>query len=249
MRGKEYPDLLAAFDDAPLGGQYWTCFALISVGLALEYFDFYIVGFLVAVLGPQWHLTYGQSSLMLLSAGVGAIVGALCWGAFADVWGRKRLVVWGQRHLRGLIRADRLHPQPGVVAVCLAALRRGLRTGRRRHHDDGVDRGVHTNPEAHAAVRFARGCDHGGHVACGCPGGDTPVLVRLAGRLGVGRGAPVGRCAGRAVLPGVGALAGRQGAPAGGAWDRCWAVCTGRRKRCRSPVPGWYPRHRCECAT
>ena len=86
-------DLVSAFDEAPLGARYWTMFVLFSVGLILEYFDFYIAGFLVAVLAPQWHLTYLQSTIMLTSAGLGAIVGALCWGALADAWGRKALVV------------------------------------------------------------------------------------------------------------------------------------------------------------
>ena len=86
-------DLVSTFDEVPLGARYWTMFILFSAGLVLEYFDFYIAGFLVAVLGPQWHLTYLQSSIMLMSAGLGAIVGALCWGALADAWGRKALVV------------------------------------------------------------------------------------------------------------------------------------------------------------
>jgi putative MFS transporter len=30
-----------------------------------------------------------------MSAGVGAIIGALCWGALADIWGRKKLLVAG----------------------------------------------------------------------------------------------------------------------------------------------------------
>jgi len=60
-----------------------------------DYFDYYIVGFLVAVLAPQWHLTFGQTSLMLLSAGVGAILGSLVFGALADRFGRKVLLVAG----------------------------------------------------------------------------------------------------------------------------------------------------------
>ena len=51
--------------------------------------------FCVAVLGPRWHLTYGESALILLGGGVGAIFGALCWGALSDLWGRKALIVSG----------------------------------------------------------------------------------------------------------------------------------------------------------
>ena len=48
-----------------------------SVGAVIEYYDFFLVGYLVSVLAPGWHLTYGQSAMMLLSSGVGAIVGAI----------------------------------------------------------------------------------------------------------------------------------------------------------------------------
>ena len=61
----------------------------------LEFFDFLVVGFLVAVLGPEWHLTYGQSAMILYSGGVGAIAGAIIWGALADAWGRKTQLVLG----------------------------------------------------------------------------------------------------------------------------------------------------------
>ncbi|NLS68199.1 MFS transporter [Bradyrhizobium brasilense] len=88
-------DLLAAYDRAPLDRRYWITFCLLAVGLALDFFDFIIVSYLVAVVGPQWHLTYGQGAAMLLSGGFGAIVGALAWGSFSDAWGRKNLLVVG----------------------------------------------------------------------------------------------------------------------------------------------------------
>ena len=59
-------DLLALYDRAPLDRRYWTIFSLLAVGIALDFFDFFIVSYLVAVVGPQWHLTYGQSAAMLL---------------------------------------------------------------------------------------------------------------------------------------------------------------------------------------
>jgi putative MFS transporter len=88
-------DLLSVFDRCPLHARYWAVFALLSaVGIA-DFFDFFSVGFLVAVIGPQWHLTYGQSAAILLGGGVGAIAGALAGGAFGDVWGRKAMIVGG----------------------------------------------------------------------------------------------------------------------------------------------------------
>ena len=88
-------DLVTLYDKAPLNARYWATIALGITSSVFDYFDYYIVGFLVAVLAPQWHLTFGQTSLMLLSAGVGAILGSLIWGALADRFGRKVLLVIG----------------------------------------------------------------------------------------------------------------------------------------------------------
>lgn len=95
MADRADEDLLAFFDAARPNARYWSTIALLSVASAVEFFDFYIVGFLVAVIGPLWHLTYGQSAVMLLSAGLGAVTGSLLWGALADVFGRKGLIVIG----------------------------------------------------------------------------------------------------------------------------------------------------------
>jgi putative MFS transporter len=88
-------DLVTLYDRAPLNARYWLTIALGIFSSVFDYFDYYIVGFLVAVLAPQWHLTFGQTSIMLLSAGVGAIIGSLVWGALADRFGRKVLLVAG----------------------------------------------------------------------------------------------------------------------------------------------------------
>jgi MFS transporter, putative metabolite:H+ symporter len=88
-------DLVTAYDGARLDARYWISIALGISTSVFDYFDYYVVGFLVAVLAPQWHLTFGQTSLILLSAGVGAILGSLAWGALADRFGRKKLLVAG----------------------------------------------------------------------------------------------------------------------------------------------------------
>jgi MFS transporter, putative metabolite:H+ symporter len=88
-------DLVTVYDGARLDARYWISIALGISTSVFDYFDYYVVGFLVAVLAPQWKLTFGQTSLILLSAGIGAILGSLAWGALADRFGRKALLVAG----------------------------------------------------------------------------------------------------------------------------------------------------------
>jgi putative MFS transporter len=95
MADQTSDDLLALFDSAPLNRRYWGAFALLSGLFVLEFFDFLVVGYLLAVLAPQWHLTYGQSAIILYSGGVGAIIGALVFGALSDRWGRKWQMIIG----------------------------------------------------------------------------------------------------------------------------------------------------------
>jgi len=95
MPGQTSEDLLALFDSAPLNRRYWLAFAILSAITVLEFFDFSIVAFLLAVVGPQWHLTYGQSALILYSGGVGSIVGALVFGGLSDASGRKAQMIIG----------------------------------------------------------------------------------------------------------------------------------------------------------
>ena len=95
MAGQTSDDLLALFDGATLNRRYWVTFILMSAVFVFDFFDFLVVGYLLAVVGPQWHLTYGQSAVILYSGGVGAILGALVFGALSDAWGRKQQIVIG----------------------------------------------------------------------------------------------------------------------------------------------------------
>jgi len=95
MPGQTSEDLLALFDSAPLNRRYWVAFALMSAVFVYDFFDFLVVGYLLAQVAREWHLTYGQSAVILYSGGVGAILGALVFGALSDAWGRKQQIVIG----------------------------------------------------------------------------------------------------------------------------------------------------------
>jgi putative MFS transporter len=64
------------------------------IGDMLEFFDYYLIGFVLAFIIKPWHLTFGQSAIILLSSGVGAILGSVIWGRIADIWGRRSVFIW-----------------------------------------------------------------------------------------------------------------------------------------------------------
>src|SRR6266436_3695124 len=87
-------DWISGIEQSNLTPRYYLTIALLVLQEMFEFYDFFLVGYLVSVLAPGWHLTYGQSAMMLLSSGVGAIVGSLIGGQIADIVGRKK-IIWG----------------------------------------------------------------------------------------------------------------------------------------------------------
>jgi putative MFS transporter len=63
------------------------------IGDALEFFDYFLIGFVLAFLIGPWKLTFGQSAVVLMSSGIGAIIGAYVWGWLADRIGRRMVFI------------------------------------------------------------------------------------------------------------------------------------------------------------
>ena len=61
------------------------------IGDMLEFFDYFLIAFVLAFIVKPWQLTGGQSAIILLSSGVGAILGAAIWGRVADLHGRRKV--------------------------------------------------------------------------------------------------------------------------------------------------------------
>jgi MFS transporter, putative metabolite:H+ symporter len=74
------------------GNQYKIITAAV-VGDMLEFFDLYLIAYVLAFIAKPWQLTYGESMAVLLSSGVGAIIGAYVWGYVADRIGRKTVFI------------------------------------------------------------------------------------------------------------------------------------------------------------
>src|ERR1700722_7459943 len=90
----EAQDWLSGIEKSNLTPRYYLTLGLLVLQEMFEFYDFFLVGYLVSVLAPSWHLTYGQGAMMLLSSGVGAIFGSLVGGRIADTIGRKKMI-WG----------------------------------------------------------------------------------------------------------------------------------------------------------
>ena len=71
----------------------WKIFCAVVLGSMLDFFDFFLIGYVLAFIIPSWHLTYGQSAMILLSAGIGAVLGSLFWGWMADRIGRRKVFI------------------------------------------------------------------------------------------------------------------------------------------------------------
>jgi putative MFS transporter len=63
------------------------------LGDMLEFFDYFLIGFVLAFVVGPWGLSFGQSAIILLSSGIGAMLGAAFWGWLADRIGRRRVFI------------------------------------------------------------------------------------------------------------------------------------------------------------
>jgi putative MFS transporter len=72
-----------------LTGNQKRIVAAAVLGDMLEFFDYFLIGFVLAFVVGPWKLTFMQSAIVLLSSGIGAMLGAAFWGWMADKIGRR----------------------------------------------------------------------------------------------------------------------------------------------------------------
>jgi putative MFS transporter len=71
----------------------WKIFAAATVGDMLDFFDFFLIGIILAFIVKPWHLTFGQSGAILLASGIAAPFGSSFWGWIADRVGRRKAMI------------------------------------------------------------------------------------------------------------------------------------------------------------
>lgn len=60
-----------------------------TAGNVLDFFDLYLIGFVLAYIAGPWGLKFGQAAIVLSASGLGAMFGAVFWGWLADRIGRR----------------------------------------------------------------------------------------------------------------------------------------------------------------
>jgi MFS transporter, putative metabolite:H+ symporter len=71
----------------------WKIALAATIGDMLDFFDFGLIAFVLAFIVKDWHLTFGQSGMILLASGITAPFGSLLWGWAADKIGRRKAMI------------------------------------------------------------------------------------------------------------------------------------------------------------
>ena len=100
----------------------WKIAGAATLGDMLDFFDFFLIGFVLAFIVKDWGLTYGQSGAILLASGVSAPFGSLFYGWLADRISRRRTkIISGTVYVIGAIAclpfAGQLIPELAAAPV------------------------------------------------------------------------------------------------------------------------------------
>jgi putative MFS transporter len=77
-----------------LTANQWKLICTANVADLLDFFDFFLIGYVTAALTKEWSLPYWQGGTILLGSGLGAVPGALIWGWLGDRIGRRTVFIW-----------------------------------------------------------------------------------------------------------------------------------------------------------
>ena len=69
----------------------WKIFTACLFSIVIDFFDFALIGFVLAFFVKDWHLTFGQSGAILFASGVAAIPGGIFFGWLGDKIGRRKV--------------------------------------------------------------------------------------------------------------------------------------------------------------
>src|SRR4030081_1892168 len=77
-----------------LTSNQWKLICTANIADLLDFFDFFLIGYVTAALTKEWSLPYWQGGAILLASGLGAVPGAFIWGWLGDRIGRRTVFIW-----------------------------------------------------------------------------------------------------------------------------------------------------------
>src|SRR6516225_8906741 len=77
-----------------LTANQWKLICTANIADLLDFFDFFLIGYVTAALTKEWSLPYWQGGAILLASGLGAVPGAFIWGWLGDRIGRRTVFMW-----------------------------------------------------------------------------------------------------------------------------------------------------------
>src|SRR6059058_5201321 len=80
--------VLAALDNSSLSGFHFKAMITSGMGFFTDAYDLFIIGVVLAILKPLWHLSALEISLLGSTSLIAAAVGSLLFGRLADRVGR-----------------------------------------------------------------------------------------------------------------------------------------------------------------
>src|SRR5260370_31224916 len=72
----------------------WKLICTANIADLLDFFDFFLIGYVTAALTKEWQLPYWQGGAILLASGLGAVPGAFILGWLGDRIGRRTVFIW-----------------------------------------------------------------------------------------------------------------------------------------------------------
>jgi len=81
----------SASDNAGISREHWKIMFISGMGFFTDAYDLFIIGVVMAILKPLWHVGQLEEGLVQSTALIAAAIGALLFGRIADMIGRKRI--------------------------------------------------------------------------------------------------------------------------------------------------------------
>lgn len=119
----------AQIDSRPLSRNQRNLIALVIAGNISEFFDLFLIGFVVSLLTKPWNLTGFEAGIILAGSGLGTVLGAIIWGRLADRIGRRRAFFWCVLTFVALTLLSLFTPDRGWLMLAILRIGVGIGVG------------------------------------------------------------------------------------------------------------------------